>query len=76
MTSNGSCRMVTWTIFTNHLSEVGLTRNWETMALRTVTTIDLFYFIMCEDPHEQKFIDIAFGRGPGHIWLHTTLEGP
>jgi hypothetical protein len=26
---------------------------------------------MCEDSHE-----IALGWGPGHIWLHTTLEGP
>jgi hypothetical protein len=32
--------------------EVDLTQNWETMALRTLITVDLFYFIMCEDPHE------------------------
>ena len=44
--------MVTWTIFKNHLLEVGLTQNQGTMALRTLTTIDLFYLIMCEDPHE------------------------
>jgi hypothetical protein len=44
--------MVTWTIFKNHLSEVGLTQNWETMAIRTLTAVNLFYFIMCEDPHE------------------------
>ena len=50
--SNGSCFMVTWAIFKTHLLEVGLTPNQETMALRTLTTIDLFYFIMCEDPHE------------------------
>ena len=43
--------MVTCTMFKNHLLEVGLTQNWETMALRTLTTVDLFYFIMCEDPH-------------------------
>ena len=61
MASNGSCFMVTWTIFKNHLLEVGLTQNRETMALRMLTTIDLFYFIMCEDPHEQKFIEFAFG---------------
>ena len=52
MASNGLCFMVTWTIFKNHLLEVGLTQNQETMALQTLTTIDLFYFIMCEDPHE------------------------
>ena len=33
-----------------------------------------FYFIMCEDMHEQTFTRIAFGWGPGHIWLPTTLE--
>ena len=47
-----SCFMVTWTILKNHLLEVGLTQNQETMALQTLTTVDLFYFIMCEDPHE------------------------
>jgi hypothetical protein len=34
--------MVTWTIVKNHLLEVGLTQNQETMALRTLTLIDLF----------------------------------
>ena len=53
MALNGSCFMVTWIIFKNHLLEVGLTQNhWETMALQTLTTIGLFYFIVCEDPHE------------------------
>ena len=52
MASDGSCFMVTWIIFKNHLLEVGLTQNRETMALQTLTTVDLFYFIMCEDPHE------------------------
>ena len=41
--------------------EVGLTQNQETMALQTLTAIDLFYFIMCEDPHEWKYIEIAVG---------------
>ena len=50
--SNGSCFMVTWTMLENHLVEVGLTQNQETMTLRTLATIDLFYPIMCEDPHE------------------------
>ena len=44
--------MITWTNFNNHLLEVGLTQNWETTALQTLTTVDLFYFIMCEDLHE------------------------
>jgi hypothetical protein len=59
MASNGF--MVTWSIFKNHLLEVGLTQNRETMAFRMLTTIDLFYFVMCEDPHEQKFTEMAFG---------------
>ena len=51
MASNGSCFMVTWIIFKNHLSEVGLTQKREIMALRTLNSVDLFYYIMCEDPH-------------------------
>ena len=66
--------MVIWTIFKNHLLEVGLTLNRETMALQMLTSIHLFYFIMCEDLLEWKFIEIVFGWGPGHI-LHTTFEG-
>ena len=53
MTSNKSRFMVTWAIFKNHLlEEVGLTQNRETTALRTLTTVDLFYFTVCEDLHE------------------------
>jgi hypothetical protein len=76
MASNESCFMIIWIIFKNHLSEVSLTQNQETMALWIVTTIDLFYFIMCEDPHDHKFIEIAFGWGLSYKWLHTTLECP
>ena len=61
MASNGSCFMVIWTIFKNHLLEVGLTLNRETMALQMLTSIHLFYFIMCEDLLEWKFIEIVFG---------------
>jgi hypothetical protein len=52
MASNGSYFMVTWTTFKNYLSEAGLTQDREIMALQTLTTVDLFYFIICEDPHE------------------------
>ena len=52
MASNGLCFMVTWIILKNHLLEVDLTQNRETMALRTLTTVDLLYFITCEDRHE------------------------
>jgi hypothetical protein len=44
--------MVTWIIFKDRLLEVGLVQNQEIMALQTLTTFGLFYFIMCEDPHE------------------------
>jgi hypothetical protein len=52
MAPNGLCFMVTWIIFKNHLLEVGLPQNWETMALQILTTVDSFYVIMCEDPHK------------------------
>ena len=61
MASNGSYFMVTWTIFKSQLLEVGLTQNRETMVLRTLTIVELFYFIMREDPHEYEFIEITFG---------------
>ena len=76
MASNGSYFRVVWTIFKNHFLEVGLTQNRETVSLHMLTTIDLFYFIICKDLHEHKFIEIASGWGPSYIWLHTTLEGP
>ena len=63
MASNGSCFMVTWTILKNHLLEVGLTQNRETMALRTLTTVVLFYFIKREDLHAQKTNEITFASG-------------
>ena len=44
--------MVNWIIFENHLLEVGLTQNREIMAFQMLTTVDLLYFIMREDPHE------------------------
>ena len=52
MASDGSCFMVSWSIFKNHLLEVGQTQNQEIMALWTLTTVDLFYFIMCDDSNE------------------------
>jgi hypothetical protein len=67
MASNGSRFAVTWTNSKNHLLEVGPTQNRETMPLRTLTTVDSFYFIMSEDPHEHKFIEITFDRWHGPI---------
>jgi hypothetical protein len=77
MASNDPCFMVTWTKCKNHLLDVGLTHNRETMALRTLTTIDFILFYHVRGPAWiKKFIERAFGWGPGHTWLHTTLEGP
>ena len=76
MASNRPCFTIFWTIFKNHLLEVSPTQNRETMALRMLTTVGLFYLIMCEDPHEHKLIEISFGWGPGHIRLNATLEDP
>ena len=50
MASNGSHFVDIWIVFKNHLLEVGLTQNQETMALRTFTIVELLYFIMWEDP--------------------------
>ena len=73
MASIRSCFMVTWTIFNNHLLEVGLTQNRETMALRMLTTVDLLYFIMCEDPAwiETHWSNMRL-RARSHMTSHYT----
>ena len=38
--------------FQKPLLKLGLTQNWETMALQSLTTVDLTYFIVCEGLHE------------------------
>ena len=60
MASVGSRFMVNRTILKNHFLEAGLTQNHETVALQTLTTVRLFHFTMCEDPREQKLIELAF----------------
>ena len=47
--------MVSWTILRNFLLEIGLTQNWESIALQNFTTVDLLYYIMCEDPAWIEF---------------------
>jgi hypothetical protein len=73
MASNASCFMVTWIIFKNHLLEVGLTQNQETLAFWKLTTTGSFSFYHVWGP---SWIDIHWNN----IWLrarlHTTLEGP
>ena len=76
MVSNGSCFMVIWIIFKNHLLGVDLTQNQETMAFRTLTTTDLLYFYHV---WRSAWIEIDWNSiwlRVGHIWLHTTPEGP
>ena len=51
MASNGSCFMVTWIIFKNHLLEVGLTQNRDHDSPNTRNHC-FFYFIICENLHE------------------------
>ena len=67
--------MVTWIIFENHLLEVGLTQNQETMALRTLTTVDLFYFYHVWRPAwiETHWNSIWF-RAWAHMTSHFTWE--
>jgi hypothetical protein len=82
MASNGSCFMVIWITFKNHLLEVGVTQNWEIMALRNLTTNDLLYLIMCED---LAWLEIhqnsVWLRARSHVTSHyiwgsmTTLHG-
>ena len=78
--SNGSCFMVTWTMSYSQKPPLGGRPNTKPFGDHGTSSahkpIGLFYFIMCEDPHEEEFIEIAFSWGPGHIWLHTTLGGP
>ena len=65
--------MVTWTMFRNHLLEVDLTQNHETMALWNLTIVDLLCFVMCEDP---AWIEIHWNcirlRARLHMSLHYT----
>ena len=50
MASNGSCFMVTWTIFKTHLLKIGLTqKHWETMALRNAH--DRYSILSCVRTH-------------------------
>ena len=65
---HGFLHGIEWIMFHGHLDDfqkppLGGRPNpkRETLALRTLTTVDLAYFIMGEDQREWKFIEIAFG---------------
>jgi hypothetical protein len=46
MASTGLCFMVTWIVFINHLSEIGLTHNQETRPWHSACSQPFFYFIV------------------------------
>jgi hypothetical protein len=89
MASNGSCFIVTLTVFKNHLLEVGLTQNREIMAIQTLTTVDLFYFFVMilevswDKPLDTFFwaLTISWSRLLARVWhgpnsrpLHTRAK--
>jgi hypothetical protein len=77
MALNGSCFMVTWTTLKNHPLDVGLTQNQETMALRTLTTVGLFFFIMYEDLKSKIHCNSIWLRAQSYMTKHyTTLQCP
>ena len=39
-----------------------------------LTTVGLFDFIVCEDLHEEKFIEIALVEARSHMASHYTRE--
>jgi hypothetical protein len=68
--SNGSCFMVTWTIFQNHLLEVGLTQNHGTPNAHT------HWFILCYHVRGRAWIEIhrnnIRSRAQSHVTSHYT----
>ena len=77
MVSNGLCFIITWIVFKNHLWEVGLPpktgRSWHT---KPHNHWFIKFWSYGRTLLEWKLFGIAFGWRHGHIWLHTTLEGP
>ena len=59
----------------NHLLEVGLTQTGRPCHSECLLWLIYSIFIMCEDSHENKFVEIVFDWGLTYIWLHSTLEG-
>ena len=76
--SNGSCFMVTWTIFNTHLLAVGLTQNrGETMALRTLTSVGLFHLSCVRMCMNKKSLEYHMVEGPvTYDFTLYLVEGP
>jgi hypothetical protein len=75
MASNGSCCMVTCIVYKNHLLEACPTQKPEDHGTPNVDIHCFILFDHVQGPKWIKLTKIAFGWGPGHIRLHTTLEG-
>ena len=74
---NGSCFMVTWTLFKTHLLGVGFNTKLGDHGTRRSHNHWYYYILACvRTPYEQKFFEIAYGWGTRHMWLHTTLDDP
>jgi hypothetical protein len=73
MASNGSCFMVTLIILKNHVLEVGLTQNRETMTLQTLLNYCLILLCHAWGP---AWIDIRWNsiwlRAHSHMTSHYT----
>jgi len=71
--SNGSCSMVTWTIFKNHLLEVGLTQNRETVTLQNLTSCWFGIFCHVWGPCTDKVsLNSIWLRARPHMTSHNT----
>ena len=73
---HGVLHDIKWIMFHGHLGyfqkpplEVGWTQNRETMALWNLTTIDLLYYIICEDP---TWIEIHWNSIWSRAWSHIS----
>ena len=54
-----------------------ITASWRSALAQdreTMATVDLLCFIMCKDPHEWRFIDIASGWGPNAPYDFTLCS--
>ena len=69
MASNGSCFMIISTNLKNHLLEVGLIQNHETLVFRMLTTLDLSYFYHVWGP---AWIDLHWNSTWLKVWSHVT----
>ena len=74
MTSNGSCLMIIWTIFKNHILELDLTQNRETM--HETPNAHKCWFILLYHMWGPPWIEIHWHniwlRARSHMALHYT----